>query len=282
VVFCESRGDAERVVQVLEEWLAIRGLSLSRTKTRIVHLTEGFDFLGFTIRHYPEPTTNRSGYKLLITPSKASVKAIRATLRDVWRELKGHNVDAVLQRLNPVIRGQALYYRIGVASKTFGALDNWMFQRQVRWVKHSHPTTSWAWKRQTYWGCLNAKRKDTWVFGNTETGRYLLKYAWIPIQRHVLVRGTASPDDPALQEYWQKRARLGARDLSPSRRRISARQQHVCPVCGDSLFNGEELHAHHLVPRNQGGPDRYANLVLYHLCCHQQVHGGRTSSMSAL
>jgi RNA-directed DNA polymerase len=247
-----------------------------------VGLTEGFDFLGFTIRHYPAPRTSRSGYKLLITPSKASVARIRTNLREVWRELKGHNVDAVLQRLNPIIRGQALYYRIGASSKTFEALDHWMFDRQVRWVKHSFPHTSWAWKRTTFWARRNAKRKDAWVFGSTKNGRYMLKYAWIPIQRHVLVRGIASPDDPTLQAYWQKRSQAGAKDLSPSRRGISARQDHVCSVCGDTLFNGEELHAHHILPRRQGGLDRYPNLVLYHRYCHQQVHGVRAPPMSTI
>jgi RNA-directed DNA polymerase len=51
VVFCESREDAEQVVHLLNEWLAVRGLRLSEEKTRIVHLTDGFDFLGFNVRH---------------------------------------------------------------------------------------------------------------------------------------------------------------------------------------------------------------------------------------
>lgn len=80
VVFCESRADAEGIVEILKEWLGIRGLNLSEEKTRIVHLTEGFDFLGFTVRHYKVNTT-RTGYKLLITPSKDAEKAIRAKIR---------------------------------------------------------------------------------------------------------------------------------------------------------------------------------------------------------
>src|SRR5262245_38764726 len=59
VVFCESREDATLVAeQILPAWLAERGLSLSAEKTRIVHLTEGFDFLGFHIQHYPAPQTS--------------------------------------------------------------------------------------------------------------------------------------------------------------------------------------------------------------------------------
>src|SRR5262249_25125351 len=62
VVFCESCADAEQVAeQILPAWLSQRGLSLSAEKTRIVHLTEGFDFLGFHVRHYPAPQTTRTG-----------------------------------------------------------------------------------------------------------------------------------------------------------------------------------------------------------------------------
>ena len=89
VVFCESREDATAVVHILTEWLRVRGLSLSPEKTRIVHLTEGFDFLGFNVRHYEAPGTTRSGYKLLIKPSKRSVAACREKLRAVWLCLRG-------------------------------------------------------------------------------------------------------------------------------------------------------------------------------------------------
>lgn len=73
VVFCESEQDVEAARQDLQNWLAKSGLKLSEAKTRTVHLTrEGFDFLGFNVRHYPAPKTARSGYKLLIKPSKDS------------------------------------------------------------------------------------------------------------------------------------------------------------------------------------------------------------------
>ncbi|MBA3617444.1 MAG: group II intron reverse transcriptase/maturase, partial [Rubrobacteraceae bacterium] len=92
VVFCESREDAEAARRDLREWLARRGLRLSEDKTRIVHLTEGFDFLGFNIRHYPAPKTSRSGWKLLIKPSKESVRKFKERLRREWMSLKGCNI----------------------------------------------------------------------------------------------------------------------------------------------------------------------------------------------
>ena len=92
------------------EWLKERGLSLSEEKTRIVHLTEGFDFLGFNIRHYPAPQTSRTGWKLLIKPSKEAVQDVQRKLKDQWDKAQGTNVQSVLSKLNPIIRGWANYF----------------------------------------------------------------------------------------------------------------------------------------------------------------------------
>jgi RNA-directed DNA polymerase len=275
VVFCESRDDALAVVDLLKDWLAERGLTLSGEKTRLVHLTEGFDFLGFTVKRYKIPRT-RTGYKLLITPSTESVKRLRERLRAEWHALVGHPLDALITRLNPIIRGWANYFRIGVASRTFHALDHWMVTRELHYTKRRHPHKSHAWRTARYWGQLNPRSRNTWVFGNKQTGAYLHLFAWSKIDRHVLVRGTASPDDPRLREYWARRAAARAKDLRPSLQKIATRQGSVCRVCGESLFNEEELHKHHIQPKARGGPDSYTNLELTHLYCHQQIHGGDT------
>ncbi|HEV3311096.1 MAG TPA: group II intron reverse transcriptase/maturase, partial [Chloroflexota bacterium] len=140
VVFCESREDALVAIEDLNVWLDERGLKLSQEKTRVVHLTEGFDFLGFNVRLYPAPTTSRTGYKLLIKPSKASVRRIRTELGQEWRRLVGQPIGTVIRTLNPIIRGQANYFRTQVASETFASLDHWMYLRQFRWARRSHST----------------------------------------------------------------------------------------------------------------------------------------------
>ncbi len=196
VCFCETKEDAEQVQGILTEWLKERGLALSEEKTRIVHLTEGFDFLGFNVRHYPAPRTSRTGWKLLIKPSKQSVQEVQKSLKNLWMKAQGTNIQTILIQLNPIIRGWANYFRTVVASETFKSLDHWMYQRQYRYAKHMHPNKSLKWRRHKYWGRLNLDRLDTWTFGDKQTGRYLLKFSWFPIERHVLVSGRASPDNP--------------------------------------------------------------------------------------
>jgi RNA-directed DNA polymerase len=276
VVFCGSREDAACVKEsILPAWLAERGLTLSEEKTRIAHLTEGFDFLGFNVRLFACPKTTRTGYKCLIRPSKKSVKAVRQKLRAAWLELKGHSLNAVLGRLNPIIRGWANYFRTQVASATFSKLDEWRHWRARRYLKHTHPHQSQDWRVQRYFGKLNQDRKDRWVFGKTrpdEKGRhrYLLKFSWHKMVRHTLVKGSHSPDDPDLREYWWQRRKVNVNHLCPRDVDLANDQDWVCPICGVELINGEPLERHHIVARSDGGSEARANRVLVHLYCHQQ------------
>jgi RNA-directed DNA polymerase len=272
VMFCESKEDALAARRQAQEWLLKRGLHLSEEKTRIVHLSEGFDFLGFNIRHYPAPNTTKSGYKLLIKPSKESVRNFKERVRREWMALKGQTVMAVLKRLNPIVRGWANYFRIGVSKHVFEAIDYWMFDRCVRYVRSTHRRKGWRWCRSKYWGALNPERADRWVFGDKSTGAYLLKLSWTPIKRHVLVKGAASPDDPALRGYWIRRERRKIEELPPRLIGLAHSQRGRCTHCGASLFNGEALHRHHLHPKGQGGTDQQSNLQLVHLYCHKQIH----------
>lgn len=118
LVFCSTQEEAQQTVLLLRDWLKERGLQLSEQKTRIVHLKEGFDFLGFHVRQYPSRNTT-TGWKTLIKPSKESIQKIRDRLRTEWLGLKTGRVEVIVKRLNPIIRGWSNYFRTGVAYETF-------------------------------------------------------------------------------------------------------------------------------------------------------------------
>ncbi len=270
VVLCESEKDAKEAKATLADWLEARGLAFSEEKTKLVHLREGFDFLGFNIRHYPQPNSSRSGYKLLIKPSRGSVVKMRNKLKALWEGAVGKPTGALIKHLNPIIKGWGNYFRIGVAKEIFGALDAYQFTRQVRYAQRRHPKKMWHWKRNRYWKAVEG-RKDNWVFTDPVTGAVLWKFSWLPIERHVIVKQTASPDDPALRDYWAKR-RSKTQDLGKQYRRLFKRQKGMCPVCKTHLESGEKVHTHHIIPRASGGSSADANLRLVHLTCHQQIH----------
>lgn len=273
VVFCHSQADAEQTRSELEQFLSLRGLQLSKEKTRIVHLSEGFDFLGFNIRHYRSQTT-RSGWKLLIKPAKKSVTRFRTKLKDTFNWLHGRNALCLIKTLNPMIRGWANYFRGGVSSQTFQTLEADIFWKLRRWISKTHPNKSFSWRDRRYWANHPAYPGSQWSFVDKDTGMVLYRIGYTRIQRHVLIRGDASPDNPDDKDYFEQRNKQSNQvgDYPKAAQRIIQRQSAKCPHCGQSLFNGEAIHIHHKILRRQGGSNHTSNLMAVHLVCHQQLH----------
>jgi RNA-directed DNA polymerase len=234
VALCHSREQAEQVKADLTKWLKPRGLAFNENKTRIVGLEDGFDFLGFNIRRY------RNG-KLLIKPSKAAVLGIRRRLAAEVKALHGANAEAVINKLNPVIRGWAAYYRTVVSKEIFSALDHYVWRLTYRWARRAHPNKSKRWAAARYFGAFHPTRRDRWVFGDRDSGRYLAKFSWTPIVRHTLVKGGSSVDDPVLTGYWAARRRRGKQPLlGPFYLRLLKEQSGRCPACGGLLLHADQ------------------------------------------
>lgn len=286
VVLCTTREEALKIKANLTAWLAPRGLAFNDEKSKIVHIDEGFDFLGFTVRRYDG--------KLLIKPSKEAVARVKAKVREIVKEMATATTGDVIRRLNPLIKGWTTYYCHAVSSETFNGLDNWMYWRMMRWAKRRHPMKSTDWIVHTYFGRFNPTRTDKWVFGDKETGAHLRKFSWTKIRRHVMVKGSASKDDPELSAYWAERTRKGTYPQADRQLNVylAARQKGLCPLCGldliegivyepDSvrewaewfLANARTVNAHHLTYRSRGGSDHQSNRVLIHSDCHRKHHG---------
>jgi RNA-directed DNA polymerase len=232
VAMCASVEQAEQVKRRLSAWLAPRGLAFNEDKTRIVHLNDGFDFLGFNVRRYRD--------KLLIKPSKAALQRLRERLAAEMKSLRGANIAAVLQRINPIVRGWSAYYRTVVSSKVFARLDNYMWALTYKWACYSHPNKPNSWVVAQYFGQFNRSKRNRWVFGDRDSGAYLPKFAWTRIVRHQMVPGTASPDDPTLADYWAKRRRKSTPPLDGLSLRLLWAQHGRCPACGGLLLYAEQ------------------------------------------
>jgi RNA-directed DNA polymerase len=240
-VCCHSRGQAEQVKAALAKWLAPRGLTFNEDKTRIVHLEDGFNFLGFQLRRYRRRS---SPSKLRITPSKEAVKRVKSRLAAEVRKMRGSNAVALIAKLNPIIRGWAAYYRGVVSKVVFTALDHYMWQLTFWWARRSHSNKPRTWVVARYFGRFHKYRGDNWVFGDPEYSRgqdrdgiiHLVKFSWTDIVRHQLVKGRASPDDPDLWDYWAQRRQKVKPALDSYSLNLLAKQDGRCPLCGDHLL----------------------------------------------
>jgi RNA-directed DNA polymerase len=232
VVHCHTRQEALEVKARLAAWLAPRGLAFNEDKTRVLSLSEGYDFLGFNVRRYRR--------KLLIKPSKAAVRRIRERLRTEFCSLRGSNAQAVLRRLNPIIRGWAAYYRTQVSAETFGKLDHYLWRLTWKWamISHEHKPAHWVFAR--YFGKFNKARQDRWVFGDRQTGGYLHRFAWTNIVRHQIVRHGASSDDPELADYWAWRRRKAPLPINRTALWLHREQAGRCAICRASLIAVED------------------------------------------
>jgi RNA-directed DNA polymerase len=275
VIMCESEDDALKAKETTEEWLGLRGLELSKEKTKIVHISEGFDFLGFNIRQYKDKNTT-TGWKLLIKPSNKFVKEAKSKIRKTFLKYHGQSVGRLIAEINPIIRGLAEYCRKVVSSKIFSSLDHYLYVRQRRYANRTHPNKPTYWKNRKYWGRLNLSRNAVWDFGDKRIGAYMLKFSWFNIERHAMVTKTASPDDPELKDYWEKRwktvAKSEATRFNKTKEKVANRQGYKCTICGESLFNEEPIDLHHIIPRSEGGKDEIRNLVWVHQYCHHKIH----------
>ncbi|GLW96455.1 reverse transcriptase domain-containing protein [Microtetraspora sp. NBRC 16547] len=283
VALCYSQQQAQQIKARLAEWLKPRGLVFNEDKTRIVSLTEGFDFLGFNIRRY--------GLKLLIKPSTAAMRRIRRRLADEVRTLRGSNAVALLATLNPIIRGWAAYYRTGVSSRAFSSLDDHMWRLLYKWVTWTHPAKPKRWIVDRYFGRRNKFRNDRWVFGDPETNAAVIKFAWTGIVRHVMVKGAASPDDPDLTDYWARRRQKVKPPLDGYTLRLLTRQGGRCVLCGDHLLTADQppqsphqwerwwlqvvrkaIASDYLVHHGRPGPSGDDHTRLVHAACARGLH----------
>jgi RNA-directed DNA polymerase len=282
LALCHSREQAEQVKARLAGWLGPRGLAFNEAKTQITHLDQGVDFLGFNIRRYRG--------KLLTKPSNDALRRIRKRLSTEMKALRGANADGVIRTLNPIIAGWAAYYRIGVSSRAFQALDHHVWRLTYKWARLSHPNKLRRWVVDRHFGSFNPARQDKWVFGSRETGFYLRKFAWTTIVRHQLVTGTASPDDPCLAEYWAQRRRRSNPAVGRAMHRLLQAQRGRCPVCQGLLLHADRepqsplewehwltvtrkaLRKHAMTAiSGPGTPDEHTALRLIHTHCHRRI-----------
>ena len=148
VLVSGTRVHAEALRDEVAVLLQPMGLRLSQEKTRIVHIDEGFDFLGFRIqRHQKRGTGKRFVYTY---PSKKALASIKDKVRSMTKGATDQSLSVLLHRLNPVLRGWTNYFQHGVSKATFNYLRQFTWQRVLCWLRHKHRRTSWTWLRRRY------------------------------------------------------------------------------------------------------------------------------------
>ena len=257
---------------LVEQFLHERGLELSPTKTVITHVEKGFDFLGQNVRKYPNG-------KLLIKPSKKNSKTFLDGIRENIKAALGMSAADLIHWLNPKIRGWSNYHRHVVSKRVFSRVDNAIFIRLLQWAQRRHPKKSPSWLKQKYFEQHGGRN---WAFfgescddeGKPHKVRLLLASS-TPIQRHIKIKSTANPYDPAHETYFEKREGDHMADTFRGTRTLRFLwkfQRGSCPVCNTKITRITGWRIHYCVPRVSGGSTSADNRVLLHPECHDRVH----------
>jgi len=193
---------------LVEAFLMDRGLELSSEKTVITHIRNGFTFLGQTFCKH--------GNVLHIVPAKEGVLALQNNIGEYLRRSKSAPIEAVIRKLNQMLRGWALYHRHVVASRAFSRIDTYVYEQLWRFVRSKHQGKSRKWLHWKYWSAsgnpnvfavLSKYKKKTSLLK-------VIRISSIGIKRHIKVRAEANPYKPEDARYFWYRRQPGARFMA--------------------------------------------------------------------
>lgn len=275
--FVVTGSSKELLESLVIPWIAVflreRGLTLSQEKTRVVHISKGFDFLGWNFRKYRG--------KLLIKPSRKSVKAHYDKVKGIIAEsLSKVPVEALIKRLNPVLKGWAQYHKGVVAKQTFSKIDHLIYWRLMRWGLRTHPRKSAKWVYLHYWKQCGSRKlfaglQDDPLGGDERIPLPLYSLSDMKIVRHVKVKGEYHPFHPDWILYGEKLRvlRMGGTIWGYQRASLWFDQGGKCALCEHPIdIADESMDDHHIVYKQLGGSDALSNRVLLHPICHRRVH----------
>lgn len=188
------------IVPALQAHLSERGLELSTEKTKLSHIDQGFNFLGFTLRKFDN--------KLLIQPQNGKPAELLSRLRRQLKALRGLPFHVVLLKLNRTLRGWAYAYRRSVAKRRMAWVDDQIYRMIRIWLKREYRDQTWATISKRYYRFVRGRLRFTATYqpakGKRKSVR-LFRTSDLPIRYHVKIRSEANPYDPAYREYFEKR-----------------------------------------------------------------------------
>jgi RNA-directed DNA polymerase len=143
-----SQAHADALWEEVTAVLTPLGLRLSETKSRVCHIEEGFDFLGFHIQRRRKKGTHKMA--VYTYPSKKALASITAKVRALTNRARHRTLADLLRQLNAALRGWCHYFRHGVSAATFRYLGQFAWRRVTQWLRKRHPRITGKHLRHRY------------------------------------------------------------------------------------------------------------------------------------
>ncbi len=294
LVLGESVKDLKEIaLPRVNEFLEFRGLKLNLTKTVIADISDGFDFLGYQLREYPNITRAKGTKKgiFLVKPSRKNIKRFKRSLRDLLRVARNKDINYLIRKFNEKLRGWAEHYRTVTSTKAFNEIGAYVFKIFYKFLRKRHRRRNAGWIFARYFTKIGNRN---WILcskirgksGEEEITIRLFQIQDVKITRHIVCKGLNS-FDLENTTYFEKRAASGSRKsivLGRQRTSLLKKQKGICPLCDGVLRDNiyEDLEVHHILPKKDRGSDKLSNLLLLHKTCHQQITYSKNKHLKAI
>lgn len=266
VVLHESKEVIQKAGDFISDWLKKIGLELKKEKTRLGHTLNtfkgakpGFNFLGFNIRQF-DCNDRKKGYKLIIRPTRESIKRHSDNLRFEIKKMRGKDQESLIRILNPIIRGWCNYFQYVVSRATFEKLNTLTFRKIWGWACFAHNRRSKKWIKNRY---FLKDKGNNWRFCTRSGGLKLVEHTDWKITRFIKVKGEKSPYDGDFV-YWAARMGKYADGLHKAAVLLK-RQMGKCAKC-HLFFKADDLYKLHFADGNTKNY-LWKNLLLIHDHC---------------
>lgn len=261
----------------VEEFLLERGLTLKSSKTKIININTGFDFLGYNFRQFKQNYKLNKLNKerddvLVVKISNKNVMKIKNAIKTII--VKQKPLGAIIKDLNPKLRGWANYFRVTQASVIqLASLHQYLWHKLDKWARSRHPKWGFLKIAKTYLPFFKlkpTKENSRWDWG-TNVNQVVYNMAkttkWTPAKLKIY----PNQNPYTLEGYSYHESRKIVVADTKYKASVMKKYNYKCEVCGQSLFNGEPYEFHHIIPRIKGGTWNVKNIQPLHRICHQKI-----------
>ena len=257
-------------------------MSVNDEKTSITSVEQGFDFLGFHFREYPDKgrvTGVKKGI-FLVKPSKKNITNIISKISGIIRAYPNAEAGTLIKELNPILRGWAEHYRTVSSRSAFRKVSEHTFRSLLRWVYRKHSRVKRRETLRKYFITKKTKNSvNNWVFSGFNERKQpltLFQIGETTFKKHIMI-SLKQPKNPFLLEdatYFFKRSKsliLHTVLYDLRKKKVMLKQDGMCGWCERPMETGDQIQLHHKTPFKDGGKDNLGNLMAIHSECHKQL-----------
>ena len=253
IISARSKEEAEKILVIVAEFLAVRGLRPNREKTYIAKVQDGFDFLS---RYY----LKEDGF-FISYPSEKSMKRFEMRL---YHSIMGFNGSqkSLITKVNRMLLGWANYHRVSDIQDSFRHIDALVQSLFIRKIRSLHPKRQWGHLKRQYW---YREPDGNYIFALADNPAVrVVRLSLLPAVKHHAIQTDYNPYfDQSSYEMLQERRKIQKRS-SPKLRGIWTKQQGRCFYCGNVMESNQNIT---IVEKEPGEKRNIQNLVYVHEDC---------------